>query len=203
MAARRPLLNNLRQRPLTKVSSQYHAFSLSGIENVECLPMPRIADIFDAPTRLGSTNGHQFFFLHRASTAPPTSTMATRSSNAGRSSGGLPAPLLFEGPAHPRSSFSLLSTKPPRTVKSQSHPHGPLDFSGPPSPEIARRFRMSSLNEGYFQKAVFYPSDVFKGISPERIETYLSGDYIAIVLFNGGQKPDARILKLTPPSTTT
>ncbi|KAJ3863849.1 hypothetical protein EV359DRAFT_81995 [Lentinula novae-zelandiae] len=123
MAARRPLLNNLRQRPPTKVSSQYHAFSPSGIENVECLPLPRIADIFDAPTRLDSTNGHQFFFLHRASTAPPTPTMATRSSNAGRSSGGLPAPLMFEGPAHPRSSFSLLSTKLPRTVKSQSRSH--------------------------------------------------------------------------------
>ncbi|GAW05506.1 hypothetical protein LENED_007369 [Lentinula edodes] len=67
------------------------------------------------------------------------------------------------------------------------NPHEPLEFSGPPSAEIARRFRKSSLNEGYFHKAVFYPSDIFKGISAERVEEYTSGNYVAIVLFNGGQ----------------
>ncbi|KAJ3914956.1 hypothetical protein F5877DRAFT_82279 [Lentinula edodes] len=67
------------------------------------------------------------------------------------------------------------------------NPHEPLEFSGPPSAEIARRFRKSSLNEGYFHKAVFYPSDILKGISAERVEEYTSGNYAAIVLFNGGQ----------------
>ncbi|KAJ3911918.1 hypothetical protein F5877DRAFT_72815 [Lentinula edodes] len=56
------------------------------------------------------------------------------------------------------------------------NPHGPLDFSGPPSSEIARRFRMSSLNEGYFQKAVFYPSDFMHQELPDtmsNIRTFL------------------------------
>ncbi|KAJ3714451.1 hypothetical protein C8R42DRAFT_726456 [Lentinula raphanica] len=45
-----------------------------------------------------------------------------------------------------------------------------------------------SANEGHFIKALFYPSYIFQGVTPDRVERYCKPDsgFLALVFFNGG-----------------
>ncbi|KAJ3746494.1 hypothetical protein DFH05DRAFT_1523084 [Lentinula detonsa] len=113
MASRRPLLNMLRRKPFTGISSRYHAFS-ANVGDVEPFALPHIEDIFDAPVRLLDRTGGRRHLSERGSSAPVTAF-----SSPAMTPTSLPAPLLFQGPAHPRSSFSSLLTKPPRQMAKQ------------------------------------------------------------------------------------
>ncbi|KAJ4001996.1 hypothetical protein F5050DRAFT_1802822 [Lentinula boryana] len=115
MAARRPLLNMLRRKPLAGISSRYHAFS-AYVGDVQPFALPHIEDIFDAPVRLPDRTGGRRYLSERGSSAHLASTTITAFSSPAVTPTSLPAPLLFEGPAHPRSSFLSLLTKPPRQM---------------------------------------------------------------------------------------
>ncbi|KAE9402662.1 hypothetical protein BT96DRAFT_917973 [Gymnopus androsaceus JB14] len=119
MATRRPSLNVLRQRSLTNTSSQslHHHHTLSAnLGEVEPFTIA-IADIFDAPVRLGTADMRKLVLPRRPSQpAAPTPTMSPSSPSTT-----LPPPLVFEGPARPRSSSSLLLTKPPRNAKASEN----------------------------------------------------------------------------------
>ncbi|KAJ3716509.1 hypothetical protein C8R42DRAFT_645191 [Lentinula raphanica] len=154
MASRHSLLSILRRKPLTTNASQYHAFS-ANMGNVESLALPLIKDIFDAPAKLKRTHGDRSL-LQREASAPRTPTKFPASSS-------LPAPLLFEGPAHPRPSFSSLLPKPPRraikasrtavtkrsnTTPSRKHGSIPLSIDNAPvytydGPSNMTRYRYS------------------------------------------------------------
>ncbi|KIK68231.1 hypothetical protein GYMLUDRAFT_91791 [Collybiopsis luxurians FD-317 M1] len=128
--ASRSSFNALRQRSFTKTSYIHHTFS-ADLAQVEPLTIPPIADIFDAPARLGSDMRRQLVTKRSpgASSALPTvdSTTSTRF----QPPRGLPPPLVFEGPARKNRSL-LLWTKPPRAsadIHMYHHSHTSIPFS--------------------------------------------------------------------------
>ncbi|KAJ4468044.1 hypothetical protein C8R41DRAFT_925546 [Lentinula lateritia] len=75
------------------------------------------------------------------------------------------------------------------------NPHGRLDYSGPESKTIRNLLNMTFLNDGQFQYAVFYPSDLLQGVSNPKIPMLLSGNdlWVAVVFFNGGNAMHQKI----------
>ncbi|KAF9078498.1 hypothetical protein BDP27DRAFT_1309677 [Rhodocollybia butyracea] len=156
MVPRRPSLNLLRQRSFTK-SSTPHSIAID-LRESQSFTMPPIADIFDAPVRLGASNVAQL--IPRARARLPSIVTATPSSVETPTT--LPPPLVFDGPANPRhSSLSLLSTKATRQSRAldnhrMHHTQTSilLPFSSPPpytydGPSRITRYRYSGQKKKY------------------------------------------------------
>lgn len=130
----------LKNTPRARTASTLPSFAP---ESSSPMPDLQIFDIFDAPSRLGEARE----FLHKKRSShssyapsPRPSSSSPKSSNSSRSIKPLPAPIIFDGPAHPTHIrfISYRSRKNRTTSNSASETHSKAT-AGPftlPPPEI-------------------------------------------------------------------
>ncbi|KAJ4492403.1 hypothetical protein C8R41DRAFT_832364 [Lentinula lateritia] len=118
----------------------------------------------------------------RGYNAAGLNTIRTSGRIAPRAQSNPPPPSFFLQPG-----FEFEKTK---TPTSRDHnPHGPMPVLQPVEPDIQYMLDDATLNDGNFHRALFYPSDIVKGLLPTQLEAIEANPdvWVAISYFNGGE----------------